>query len=103
MLKGDYAYSPFQFKNGIRSKENLVGDTKWLALDIDHCDFTYEQIHTILGNINHHIVQTSDKKNLYKFRLLVELDSPINLPDREFKTFVQSVSQYLGLISRSST
>ena len=97
MLKGDYAYSPFQFKNGIRSKENLVGDTKWLALDIDHCDFTYEQIHTILGNINHHIVQTSDKKNLYKFRLLVELDSPINLPDREFKTFVQSVSQYLGL------
>lgn len=97
MLAGDYAYSPFKFKNGIRSKANIEGGTKWIALDIDKSVFSDEQTHMLLSNFNHHIVRTSDKNNAHKFRILLELDSFIDLDDQTYKAFIRSIVEYLSL------
>ena len=97
MLKGDYAYSPFKFKDGIRSKKTIEGGIKWIALDIDQSDYTDEMIHEILADFNHHIARTSDPNNANKFRVLLELDSVVDLGDKEYKAFIASISSYLGL------
>ncbi|OCR88089.1 hypothetical protein CFT13S00388_02680 [Campylobacter fetus subsp. testudinum] len=97
MLKGDYAYSPFKFKDGIRSKENVISNCKWIALDIDDSLFTDIQMHEILSNFNHHIVRTSDKSNAHKFRVLLELDAYVDLDDRAYKSFIRSIAKYLSL------
>lgn len=97
MLAGDYAYSPFEFKNGIRNKANLLGKTKWIALDIDNSLFSDEETHQYLANFNHHIVRTSNKDNAYKFRVLLELDSYVDLDEIAYKSFIKSIAQYLSL------
>lgn len=97
MLKGDYAYSPFKFINGIRTKTNVEGSIKWIALDVDKSIFTDKQMHEILKEFNHHIVRTSDKSNAYKFRVLLELDSYVKLDDIQYKSFISSISEYLSI------
>ena len=97
MLLKDYAYSPFKFKNGIRGKANIEGGTKWIALDVDKSIFTDEQTHLILQNFNHHIVRTSNQNNPNKFRVLLELDSFVDLDDRTYKAFIESIAEYLSL------
>ena len=97
MLKGDYAYSPFKFINGIRTKSNVEGSIKWIALDVDKSIFTDLQMHEILKEFNHHIVRTSDKSNAYKFRVLLELDSYVKLDDIQYKSFISSISEYLSI------
>lgn len=97
MLAKDFAYSPFKFRDGIRSKSNIEGGIKWIALDIDDSIYTDEQMHEILQDYNHHIARTSDPNNPFKFRVLLELDSIVDLGDREYKNFIKSISNYLDL------
>ena len=97
MLSKDFAYSPFKFKNGARNKANIEGGVKWIALDIDDSLYTDHQMHEILQDYNHHIARTSDPNNPYKFRILLELDSMVDLGDKEYKAFIKSIADYLGL------
>jgi len=97
MLQGDYAYAPFKFKDGIRGKDYIQSGCKWLCFDIDKSNITDEECHHILSGINHHIVRTSDKNNAFKFRVIVELDSYVDVEDRVWKPFMASVAQYLSL------
>jgi len=97
LLTGDYAYSPFRFKNGVRNKDNIDSGCKWLCLDIDKSIMTDEETHYILQGFNHHIVRTSDANNPFKFRVLLELDAYIDIEDRIWKTFIKSVAEYLQL------
>lgn len=97
MLSGDYAYCPFKFKDGIRRNDAIEGGIKWIALDVDKSDFTDEQMHEILGAFNHHIARTSDKDNPFKYRILLELDSVVDLDDKNYKSFIKSIAKYLGL------
>lgn len=97
MLVADYAYTPFSFKDGVRAKENIDSGCKWVCLDIDKSTITDEECHFILQNYNHHIVRTSDVDNAFKFRVLVELDSYVDIEDRLWKPFIQSICQYLQL------
>lgn len=97
MLSKDFAYSPFKFKNGARNKANIEGGVKWIALDIDDSLYTDYQMHEILQDYNHHIARTSDPNNPYKFRILLELDSMVDLGDKEYKAFIKSIADYLGL------
>jgi hypothetical protein len=97
MLEGDWAYSPFGFKDGIRGKDNLQGGCKWVCLDIDNSNITDEECHMILRNFNHHIARTSDKTNPFKFRILLELDSVVDVPDKVWKAFIRSIADYLSL------
>lgn len=97
MLKKDGAFCPFEFKDGIRSNETIISGTKWAVFDIDKSDFTIYETHEVLKEFNHHLVLTSDETNLYKFRLLVELDSIIDLTPEEYKKFMRNLAIYLGV------
>ena len=115
MLTEDLAYNPFKLKTvedgakydklkhpnppegGIRGKENVVGGCKFVVLDIDDSKITDEEAHLMLDDINHHIARTSDPDNPYKFRVLIELDSIVDLPDLQWKPFVESVATSLML------
>ena len=91
------AYSPFLFKGGKRNKNNLSGKTKWIVLDIDTSEITYEECHLLLSDYNHHIATTSDATNIFKFRVLLELDSLVDVPTENWKYFIESIANELGL------
>jgi hypothetical protein len=97
MLANDFAYSPFRFDGGKRSKDNVIGGCKFIALDIDKSSITDEECHLLLEGINHHIARTSDKNNQFKFRVLIELDQIVDVEDVQWRYFIESVSNHLGL------
>ncbi len=97
MLQGDYAYSSFRFKDGIRCKENIESGSKWLTLDLDNSPLSAEEAHMMLGDINHHIALTSDNSNEFKFRVLLELDAEVQLNATSWKHFYLKIADDLGL------
>ena len=97
LLANDYAYSPFRFRNGTRGKENVYGSTKWLVYDIDHSPLSAAETSFMLSDINHHIAISSDPNNEYKFRLLIELDSAVELDSITWKHFYTSVANHLAI------
>lgn len=97
MLQEDLAYSPFQFKDGKRGKDTVLGGCKWIYLDIDDSSITDEECHFILQDINHHIARTSDATNPFKFRILLELDAIVDITDLQWRTFIKSISESLSL------
>lgn len=99
MLEGDYAYSPFKFFNGVRGKDNIISGCKWIVLDVDTSEITDEETHLLLSDLNHFVVRTSDKTNPNKFRVLLELDAEIDIPDIQWKPFVSAIVKDLGLIA----
>ena len=97
LLKGDFAYSPFRFKDGIRNKDTILPGTKLLVLDIDDSTITAEEAHFLLEDINHHIALTADPDNQFKFRVLLELDSVVDVDPVVWKYFYQSIADSLSL------
>lgn len=97
VLVNDVAFCPFEFMGGTRSNDNIIGKTKWLALDVDSSLITDEECHNQLEDINHHICRTSDASNPYKFRLLIELDAAVDIPISCWRAFLQEIGAELGL------
>ena len=97
LLKREFAFSPFKFRDGVRRKENLISGTKWIVLDIDDSPLSAEEAHMMLGDINHHIALTSDNSNQFKFRVLLELDSEVFLDAITWKHFYLKIADDLGL------
>jgi glycerol-3-phosphate cytidylyltransferase-like family protein len=97
LLKGQYAYTPFVLKNGVRNKEAIQNETKWLVFDIDKSSITAEEAHFMLNDINHHISLGSNPNNEFKFRVLIELDSNVNLDQREWRYFLLAIADDLAL------
>lgn len=97
LLSGDFAYSPFKFRDGVRGKDNIIGGTKWLVLDIDTSVVTAEEAHFMLSDVNHHVALSSDPSNNYKFRILLELDSVVELSPIAWKHLCANVADDLGL------
>ena len=97
LLQGSYAYSAFKFDQGIRGKDHIQGGTKWCVIDVDNSNITAEEAHFMLSDINHHIALTSDPNNQFKFRVLVELDSVVELNAIQWRYFFQALTQDLGL------
>jgi hypothetical protein len=97
LLQTYSAYTPFNFKDGKRSKANLYGKTKWIVLDVDDANITDEEAHFLLSDIRHHIARTSDPENPFKFRIVLDLDMQIDVPDSNWKYFLESISNDLGI------
>jgi len=91
------AYSPFMFKHGKRNKDNVAGKTKWIVLDVDTSDITYKEAHLLLSDYNHHIATTKDASNEFKFRILLELDSLVDISAENWKYFIESITRELGI------
>lgn len=97
MLKGDFAYSPFKFKDGVRNKDGIISGTKWVVLDIDDSTITAEQCDFMLQDINHHIALSSNKDNQFKFRVLIELDANVEVNSIIWKHFYRAIAKDLAL------
>ncbi len=98
LLTENAIYSSFAFKNNVRTKENLIGGTKFVILDVDKSVLTDEEAHILLNEYNHFIVRTSDPDNEFKFRVIVEMDSIVDVEERLWKPFLQEMAEELGLI-----
>lgn len=97
ILSKDTAYTPFKFKDGIRSAQTTGNTLKWIAFDIDMSNIKASDLHNILDEFNHHILLTSDKTNEYKYRLLIEFDTEIEVPNKIWKYFTNSIAQFFDL------
>jgi hypothetical protein len=51
----------------------------------------------MLSDINHHIARTSDPNNAFKFRILIELDSIVDIPTLQWKHFISAISEELSI------
>lgn len=98
LLSENAVYSPFVFKDGIRHKDNVTGGAKFLVLDIDKSFLTKGEAHVLLNEYNHHVTVTSDPENEYKFRVLLEFDSVVEVDDATWKALVSVVGQELGFV-----
>jgi len=96
-LRQDCAFTPFKFKHGKRLKSNIESGCKWIYIDVDEGTMTDEEMHYILGDINHHIARTSNEDNAFKYRILLELDAMVDVPDVQWKTFIGSICDMLGI------
>lgn len=97
LLLDDNAYSPFLFKDNTRGRDNVISGAKFVVLDIDKSNITYQEAHYILQDINHHIAQTSNASNPFKFRILLELDAVVDLSAQLWKHFYLSIANSLAL------
>ncbi len=97
LLSGDFAYSNFRFRDGTRGRDNIIGSTKWIILDIDDSVLTASEAHFLLMDINHYISLSSDPNNEYKFRILIELDAPVELAPVAWKHFIAAIAEDLAL------
>jgi hypothetical protein len=98
LLQENAAYCSFAFQDGKRGKEYLEGGTKFIVLDVDKSMLTDEEAHELLHEYNHYIVRTSDPENAFRFRVILELDSYIEIDDQTWKAFLQEIGDELGLI-----
>lgn len=97
LLQRDMAYSPFIFENGRRKKENIRGGAKWLVFDVDDSTINVDECHLQLESINHHIALSSNPENRFKFRVLIELDSLVELDGLTWRYFYLAIAEDLGL------
>ncbi len=97
LLLGDFAYSPFKFKDGARGKDNVIGGTKWIVFDIDESPIKASEAHIMLGDINHHIALSSDPDNEYKYRILIELDSPVTVSPVAWRHLCSDIAKDLAI------
>jgi len=98
LLTENAVYTPFKFIDGIRNKNNLIGGAKFVVLDIDKSVLTDDEAHILLGEYNHYILRTSNKDNEFKFRVIMEMDSIVDIDERLWKAFIKEVADELGLI-----
>lgn len=95
LLKQDLVYTPFEFRNGKRNGQNIVNGTRWVAFDVDDGDFTDEEAHNMLCDVNHHICRTSDSSNPYRYRVLIQMKQYIDLPNECWIRFIELVGEQL--------
>jgi hypothetical protein len=98
LLTENAVYSSFAFIDGVRKKENLVGGTKFVILDVDKSQLTDEEVHLLLHDYNHYVVRTSDPDNEFKYRVIMELDSIVEVDERLWKCFLEEIAQEFGLV-----
>lgn len=97
LLTKDFAYSPFIYRDDTRGKDNIISGTKMIVFDIDKSTITAEEAHFMLSDINHHIALSSDPNNNLKFRVIIELDSVVDLDPLTWSYFYKEVANELSL------
>ncbi len=97
LLCNDTAYVPFEFRNGIRGKDHIIGGADFIVLDIDETNISDSECSDMLADYNHIIARGSDKTNPYKYRVLLPLDVTIEIENDKWKPFIKKVGEHLGL------
>lgn len=97
LLINDTAYTPFKFNDGRRGKDNIGSPARFIVLDVDESDETYNEVADRLDDYRFHIATTSDKNNPYKFRVVLPLDIEVDLDRVKWKEFYAMVGMHLDL------
>ena len=97
LLGSNAAYSNFRFKDGVRGKDNIINGTSFVVLDIDQSVIEDKDVHLMLNDTNHFIARTSNKDNPFKFRVLIQFDTVVDLDDRTWRQFVAEVGTFVGV------
>jgi hypothetical protein len=105
LLQEDYAYSPFKFKDGYRSNDNVISETNYLVLDVDKSEVPMQVLHeTYLSGTLHILSTTSDKNNKYKYRVIIPIKQSLGKNKDIYKYVVLRLAEELMLdIDTSST
>lgn len=91
---GDCAYSPYSFKGGYRKGENNEGGATVISLDFDSgltieaakkVFFKYE---SLIVTTRSHQKQKGDEQACDRFRVLLNLKSPLDIPVNEYPIFL---------------
>lgn len=99
VLNTDCSFSPFIYKDGKRDKEHCNNRTSILVFDIDKSTLDIDEVHSLLckQNINHHIAMTSDSNNIFKFRVILELDKEYPIQERLYRKIMLLVKKEILL------
>ena len=114
ILCHDYGFNPFKYKSveegaiynvekhpdawgRVRGRDNISGKVSWVCLDVDETNVTAEEMHQILGKVDHHIARTADKNNPFKYRIILPLVTPVTVPVSHWKYFVKSIADYINV------
>jgi hypothetical protein len=97
LMKSDTAYTPFCFKDGKRSNDNIQSGATWIAIDVDDTDITIDEMHDALADFKHHISTTSDSSNIFKYRIILELDVKVDLDPIQWKKFLKKAYNFIGV------
>lgn len=95
LLNTDCSFSPFIYKDGKRDKEHCLNRTSILVFDIDKSTLDIDEVHQLIckQNINHHIAMTSDPNNIFKFRVILELDKEYPIQERFYRKIMLLVKK----------
>jgi hypothetical protein len=113
LLSHDVGFNNFKFKDvatatydktkhpeaygRIRGVNNIESGCSWVWFDIDVTTISDTEMHEILSKFNHHIARTSDPAKAFKYRILIELSTNLVILRDEWKPFVKSIANMLGL------
>lgn len=97
VLTNNTAYSPYEFKDGVRLLDNIQGSSNLLVLDVDDTAISITAMHNILKEYKHIIATTSDNSDVYKYRIVFILDTYIDLNPMQWKVFYKSVATMLHI------
>lgn len=97
LMVNDTAYTPFKFNDGRRGKDNIGSPARFIVLDVDESDETYNEVADRLDEYMFHIATTSDSSNPYKFRVILPFDIEVDLDRTKWKEFYAMVGMQLDL------
>ena len=96
VMCNDTAYSPFEFKGGIRGKDYIISSADFIVLDVDNSEYSDMECSDMLADYNHIIARTSSNSP-YKYRVLLPLDVSIDIENDKWKPFMKKVSEHIGI------
>jgi len=97
ILSNDTAYCSFEFRDGIRGKDNVTGASDYVVLDIDNTDISDTECSEFLADYRHIICRTSDAENPYKYRVIIPTDIAVDISNEQFPHFMKKVGEHLGM------
>jgi hypothetical protein len=97
IVSNDTAYTSFEFRDGIRGKDNVVGAADYVVLDIDNTDITDTECSDFLADYKHIICRTSNGENPYKYRVIIPTDIAVDISNEQWPHFMRKVGEHLGM------
>ena len=97
ILSNDTAYCAFEFTNGIRGKDNVVGACDYIVLDIDNTDTSDTECSDFLADYKHIICRTSNKENPYKYRIIIPTDIAVDVTNEQWPHLLKKIGEHLGV------
>ena len=102
LVTQDKCYSPYLFKDGHRKGENNLGGANILCFDIDDGLTLAEGVERFKGYMNLIITTKSHGVKGDRFRVFLNLNEPLNVPDYDYSDFMDYMFKKIGNVDPST-